>query len=233
MPHGRLQRMPPEKRERLFLVAAREFAAHGFEAASLNRILGAANVGKSSAYYYFEDKADLFCAVVRYCAERLHLAPDQHTIAALTTDTYWPTFAETHDQPLELTQQEPWLFGVIRAAERLTPDSLRQASLANLVHEMRQYKQKGMGLMLLRGQELGLVRTDLPRDLLLAWFEAIDAASDDWILEHPEPKDPALLLHLSQQTLEAIRQLLTPPEHATATDTETRRRGHQSQGDER
>src|SRR5579884_931866 len=57
MPFARFDKMPREKRERLLHVAAQEFATHGFEGASLNRILEEAQLGKSSAYYYFEDKA--------------------------------------------------------------------------------------------------------------------------------------------------------------------------------
>ena len=75
MPFSRFTKMPHEKRERLFTVAAQEFAAHGFEAASLNRILEEAHIGKSSAYYYFEDKADLFRTVVEYCLDQLQFAP--------------------------------------------------------------------------------------------------------------------------------------------------------------
>src|SRR5215471_17449024 len=83
MPFSRFANMPAEKRERLLTVAAQEFAARGFEAASLNHILEEAQIGKSSAYYYFEDKADLFDTVVNYCLDRLQLAPTSDALAAL------------------------------------------------------------------------------------------------------------------------------------------------------
>jgi hypothetical protein len=70
--------------------------------------------------------------------------------------------------------------------------------------------------MIQRGQELGLIRVDLPVDLLVAWFRAIDGASDDWLLKYvtqPEAQiDQAVILHVSEQTVAAIRQALTPPE---------------------
>src|SRR5712691_12878526 len=106
MPFSRFAKMPSEKRERLLTIAAQEFAAHGVEAASFNRILEEAQIGKSSAYYYFEDKADLFCTAVSYCLDRLKLAPDSEDIALLTVETFWVAIAETHNQPLLLTLQQ-------------------------------------------------------------------------------------------------------------------------------
>src|SRR5829696_7359310 len=64
MVRQRFQRAPPEKRDALLDAAAKEFAAHGYETASLNRILLAAGLSKGSFYYYFDDKADLAAAVL-------------------------------------------------------------------------------------------------------------------------------------------------------------------------
>jgi hypothetical protein len=39
-------------------MAAQEFAAYGFDDASVNRILETVQMSKGAAYYYFEDKVD-------------------------------------------------------------------------------------------------------------------------------------------------------------------------------
>jgi AcrR family transcriptional regulator len=212
MPFARFARMPAEKRERLLAVAAREFGLHGYEAASLNRILDEAGIGKSSAYYYFEDKADLFSAVVEHSVERLGLAASVEDIQALTADNFWTAFAAAHNQPLQHVREHPWFFAAARAVERLTPESREREPLATLAARL----MSGMNAVIQRGQELGLIRSDLPADLLVAWFRAIDGASDDWLLKHvtqPEAQiDQAAVQHLSEQTVAAIRQALTPPE---------------------
>ena len=64
MPFARFGKLSPEKRERILEVAAQEFARHGYEDACINRILEQAEMSKGAAYYYFEDKVDLFCTVV-------------------------------------------------------------------------------------------------------------------------------------------------------------------------
>jgi AcrR family transcriptional regulator len=211
MPFARFARMPAEKRERLLTVAAREFGLHGYEAASMNRILDEAGIGKSSAYYYFEDKADLFCAVVEYSVERLGLAASTEDIQTLTAENFWTTFAEAHDQPLLHVREHPWLFAAARAVERLTPESREHEPLASLASQL----MSGMNAIIQRGQELGLIRVDLPADLLVAWFRAIDGASDDWLLARltqPDAQiDDVAIQHLARQTVSAIRQALTPP----------------------
>lgn len=206
MPFSRFAKMPDEKRERLLTVAAQEFAAYGFEGASLNRILEAAQIGKSSAYYYFEDKADLFCTVVAYAVERLGLAPAGDTIAALTAETFWPAMAEARDQPLLHAQQQPWLFGAARAVERLTQDSLRHQALAQLAH----YMVDEMTALIQRGQDLGLIRTDLPQELLVAWFRAIDGATDDWLVAHLDGLDQEAIHSIARNSTEAIRHAVAP-----------------------
>ena len=207
MPFSRFTKMPSEKRERLLTIAAQEFAAHGFEAASLNRILEEAQIGKSSAYYYFEDKADLFCAVVEYCVDRLQLSDTSVDVTTLTAETFWAILAELHSRPLLRTQQQPWLLAAARAVERLTPEALERDPLANLAQRM----MANMGAVIKRGQELGLIRSDLPDELLFDWFRAIDGASDNWLLAHMDRMDQATILHVSQQTMTALRQALAPP----------------------
>ena len=216
MPFSRFAKMPNEKRERLMTVAAQEFAAHGFEAASLNRILEEAQIGKSSAYYYFEDKADLFATVVNYCLDRLQLAPASEALTSLTVETFWSTIADLHDKPLLHAQKEPWLFGAVRAAERLTPESLQREPLAQLAQSLARYMMTGIGTTIIRGQDLGLIRTDLPNELLIAWFKAIDGASDDWLLAHLDQLDQEAITHIARQTTTTIRQALAPPTSITS-----------------
>jgi AcrR family transcriptional regulator len=215
MPFSRLAKMPSEKRERLMEVAAQEFAAHGFEGASLNRILEEAQIGKSSAYYYFEDKADLFCTVIRYCLDRLQLAPTSSDLSSLTAETFWNAIAELHDQPLLHAQQHPWIFGAVRAADRLAPESLQRESLAELARYLADYMMTGLGATIKRGQDLGLIRRDLPDELLMAWFKAIDGASDDWLLTHLDQMSQEDITHIARQTVTTIRQALAPPTSLT------------------
>src|SRR5437868_10126472 len=130
MPYPRFNKLPVEKRTRLLDIAAQEFAKYGFDDASVNRILEQAHMSKGAAYYYFEDKADLFCTVIQYAMEQLELIDTRLDVATLTPGTFWPIFAELHRQPLLRSFEQPWLFAAIRAAGRLSPDTLKLEPLA-------------------------------------------------------------------------------------------------------
>jgi AcrR family transcriptional regulator len=203
MPFPRFSKLPLEKRERLMEAAAQEFAAYGFENASMNRILETVQMSKGAAYYYFEDKVDLFFTVIQYCIARskLDLALDP---ATLTAETFWPAFAELHRQPLLRSFEQPWLFAAVRAAEHLPPAVLEREPLATFARQVRTW----MLNLVKRGQELGVIRTDLPEQLIFAWIQALDDASDHWLLSQWSQLDREAIAHISDQTVDGMRGAL-------------------------
>ena len=210
MPFPRFHKLPQEKRERLLDIAAQEFATRGFEDASVNRILERAQMSKGAAYYYFEDKVDLFFTVVQYCNERLKLIDTGLDTAALTESTFWSTFGELHRQPLLRSFEQPWLFAAIRAAGRLSPATLEREPLATLARQLKMLVMK----LIKRGQEIGVIRTDIPDELIFAWMGALDDASDHWLLTKWKNLDREAIGHISDQTVDAMRRVLAPSEQS-------------------
>ena len=60
-----------QKREKIITAAGNVFGRHGFKEARMEKIAGEAGMGKSSLYYYFISKEELFEAVVEREAEHL------------------------------------------------------------------------------------------------------------------------------------------------------------------
>jgi AcrR family transcriptional regulator len=60
MPKDTFLNLTEEKRNLIEDVALNEFAEHGFDSASINRIVEKADIAKGSFYQYFEDKGDLY-----------------------------------------------------------------------------------------------------------------------------------------------------------------------------
>ncbi len=58
-----------EPRERILLAAGREFAAHGYEAATVRDICAAAGVNVAAVNYYFGDKRRLYIESVKHAHE--------------------------------------------------------------------------------------------------------------------------------------------------------------------
>ncbi len=69
-------KIPPEKRQKILSVAAKEFALHGFENANINIIAKKAEVSVGSLYKYFDTKTELFLASVNYGIQSLEIIID-------------------------------------------------------------------------------------------------------------------------------------------------------------
>ena len=75
------EQMREATRARIIQVAAREFARLGFDQANINVIAEQAGMGKGTIYLYFENKRDLFVAMLRSMASR-QLATIRAALAA-------------------------------------------------------------------------------------------------------------------------------------------------------
>ena len=60
-----------EKRQRILDAAIAEFSEHGFDSANINTIAQRSDVSVGSLYKYFENKENLFLAIVHVCVEKL------------------------------------------------------------------------------------------------------------------------------------------------------------------
>lgn len=58
--------LDPEKKKTILDAAFEEFADHGYEYASTNRIVKKAHIGKGMLFYYFNSKKELFNYLVEY-----------------------------------------------------------------------------------------------------------------------------------------------------------------------
>jgi len=205
MPLARFDKIEPEKRQRILQAAAQEFAAVGFEKASLGRIAEGAGVSKPALYYYFEDKADLYTTVVRAAWERL--SPErQLDVASLDRDSFWPALERLLEGNVALCREEPWLVAV----GKLAYHPPREGVAAGVVVKMFEDAQAFQRGLLRRGQELGTVRNDLPEELLIAMLTAADTAADHWMVDHWEELGQEEAERIARRVFRAIRALMSP-----------------------
>ena len=205
MPLMRFERLEPSRRDRLLGAAAREFASTGFEAASLGRIAEEAGVSKPALYYYFEDKADLYATVVRTAWQRLS-PRGRIDVQSLGRDDFWPALEAFHRAAFESARRDPWLLAVWKLAYHAPPPGAPAAVVAEVFDDARAFQRS----LLRRGQELGVVRTDLPEDLLITILTGVDNAADHWLADHWEALGFDEVARLTGLVLEAIRRLLAP-----------------------
>ena len=63
------EQMREATRQRIIHEAAIEFARHGFDVANINTIAEQSGIGKGTIYLYFENKRELFLAMLRSIAQ--------------------------------------------------------------------------------------------------------------------------------------------------------------------
>ncbi|HQY91770.1 TetR/AcrR family transcriptional regulator [Caldilinea sp.] len=204
MPRPRFDKLSPQKRAAILEAAAREFAGHGYDNASMNKILDAAQLSKGAAYYYFDDKADLFAATVQYYAGEL-IGDLDSLVDGLTAELFWATFSEMYVAQFDFFYDRPWAFGAIKAAGRLAEaDLAKHPRLAASLGAV----QQGVIKLIRQGQQLGVVRTDLPDDLLAALLIGVDDASDRWLLAHWETLSKEELLTIIRRVVAGLSRML-------------------------
>ena len=206
MPLARFEKIEPDRRQRLLQAAAQEFASEGFEKASLVRIAGGAGVSKAALYYYFEDKADLFATVVRAAWERFKAEGRIPALESLDARSFWPALEALREANLAQCREEPWLVAVGKLAYHPPHEAKAAGAVAELFRGARAFLHD----LLRRGQELDVVRRDLPEDLLIAMLTAADAAADHWMVDHWEALGADEAERLARVVFAVLRAILSP-----------------------
>ncbi|UQA57874.1 TetR/AcrR family transcriptional regulator [Polyangium aurulentum] len=180
MPHETYARIDPSVRKRLSAAAIREFAAHGLADASLNEILIRARVGKSSFYYYFADKEDLFASMIESVYDSVEAQLPPFAFEGNTREGFWDA-VEAHQLSVAAALGgERHGMDLFRALQPLrhSPSPRLAATFARIGTNL---------LAVIRvGRARGFVRDDVGEEILMRLVEGADAALDARVLPATE-----------------------------------------------
>jgi len=113
MPKKTFLNLPKEKQEIILKAAQNEFARHGFDLASIQRIVEASGISRGSCYQYFEDKTDILITVLRRLRDNKleFMAP----ILAMKDDLGYFDFLELAVKAgFEYARKEPQAYQIVR-----------------------------------------------------------------------------------------------------------------------
>lgn len=205
MPRPRFHKLPPEQQQDIVRAALDEFATHGFNAASLNRIIDAAGISKGSMYYYFDGKEDLYAHVTRVELGALFDAAGPFPVpTARTPDELWSTLTDYYRRIMLALASSPQLAALARGwmAASASP-ALQQAQ-----KEMEAALVPWFEQALLVGQRARAVRKDVPMSLLIAVVFGMGQAMDTWLMT--QDLDDKTLRKLVPIFVGMIRKALSP-----------------------
>ena len=179
MPTKRFENLAPERRDQILDAAQAEFLRNGYEGASLNTIIGDAGISKGSLYYYFEDKLDLYLTVLSHVMNVL-----QSTIGGIGagefSDDFWGDIEDYTRKSLRMIKENPGFVRLARGLFSLISSGTVPDAVAEVINDWKSV----MTSIVLRGQDVGMVRTDLPLDLLVNILWNLGEAMDFWVLSH-------------------------------------------------
>jgi len=179
MPTKRFDNLAPERREHILSAAQEEFLRNGYEGASLNTIISEAGISKGSLYYYFEDKTDLYLTILSQVMNKL-----QHNIGGIGvgefSDDFWGDIEDYTRKSLRMIKENPDFIRLSRGLFSLISSGTVPDSVAEVINDWKSM----MNTIVLRGQKIGVVRTDIPLDLLVNILWSLGESIDFWVLSH-------------------------------------------------
>ena len=162
----------PGSRERVVAAARREFAAHGFAGASVDRIAATARLNKAMIYYHFRSKAALYREILRdmfgAAGARIRnvaassLAPEEKVrqfISAIATEAE----ARPHFPPI-------WFREIADGGKHLDDETL--AEIAGIVRALAGFIGEGVQRKVFKRTDPLLVHAGIVAPLLLFFASA-------------------------------------------------------------
>ncbi len=205
-PLARFEKLDDEKKSNILETAAAEFAANGFEGASLNQIINNATISKGTFYYYFEDKFDLFGAVFRHYFDPRMLLDRELIMSAETPDDFWEYFTTSSHQSMMLAVKKPLAIELGTALSALSPELLAQGEVGAYIAEVTALLVE----VIEHGQDIGAIRTDIPLEFLIQIWTSVDMAFTRWSLPRWKDLDEEEQADLMLLGIDTYKRIMTP-----------------------
>lgn len=153
---------PFEHSEALLAAALAEFAKHGYEQASINRILAKAGMSKGQFYYHFKNKEGLYFALIGLLIERKRAHLKETMQPRDFQQDLFAVFAQQIRLGLDFAQRHP---EVSRFAERFAREQGKPI-YAKVLKRFNFIGDAAMGDLIERAYRAGELRNDLPLPFL-------------------------------------------------------------------
>lgn len=176
MARRRFEQLPQERQDAILRVAAEEFAQSGFHGTSYNQLLERLQIGKSSAYYYFDDKRDLFLAAVQRSYARF-FAAIQGVERPESVSGFWRFVEVSSERGYVFMLEDPTAANLMLCIQR-EQQLLSELGSGELLESINAFYDDMVRL----GQALGAVRSDVPQNLLVALVRDMTMTFDRWFI---------------------------------------------------
>jgi len=199
MPNARIEKLDTSRIALIMSVALEEFARHRYRDASFNRIIKASQMAKGTMYYYFTSKEDLFTTLYKATVREFNRLQPLTRQLPRQKQHYWQTTQELLEGLEQTLLQKPgisqFVLNFLVGGEQQDEHPARATALA-----VDAWLQQWIA----QGQNLGVLRTDLPASRLTAVTWGL------WQAIHPLRTPSAGVGDQSAVLLDLLQRLLRP-----------------------
>jgi AcrR family transcriptional regulator len=178
MPLARYESIDETLKARILDVSKQEFATHGYEEASYNKIIQKIGISKGSMYYYFENKEDLF---ITCFLDEAHATGSlsSFTSFSLVDDrpAYWDSIKTLSSKQWKNVFQHPLLMSLVRQIASLGTDHQIVRTLYAECEGLSEYAD--FMTILEHGVHIGAIRDDVPLNVLIRMSSEYEV----WLLQ--------------------------------------------------
>ncbi len=211
-PRPRFLKLARTKQRTILEAAAEEFAARGFDGASFNKIIERAGISKGAAYYYFDDKEDLYATVFERTMEQLlEVTGDAELWNAVETgdhaeDEFWELLSKQGRESILALKPHPYLIAFFRHLFAFTESH----ATSKAVEKMMDFGRSRVGRFLDNGIERGFIRDDIEHELLIEITLGLGLTLDRWLFARIDDMTEQQLTDAVEQIVDLYRSMLRP-----------------------
>lgn len=206
MSAGNIERMPTERRRHLVRTAAAEFAAAGYDRASLNRIIQICGLSKSSFYHYVLSKEQLFGLVVADLSGALIRDVEIPAPEEFAGDRFWAAVDQLFDRMLVTLQTDESYAALGRMYYLSDAPSDADNAVSRALASVATWVTRVLDV----GRADSSVRDDLPVELQARMVFAVLRALDEWAVGQLETIQVDKLPGIIAAQKSTIRRMLEP-----------------------
>lgn len=160
------------RREQILAGARACFSRYGYEGATVRRLEEVTGLSRGAIFHHFRDKDSLFLELARIDARRMAEVVAEHGLVQVMRDVLADSAASvTKDTVSEHTEDSvgrtSWLGTRLEVSRRLRTDPAFRADWAEPAAELHRAVRE----RLTRQRDAGVVRADLPVEVLAAYLE--------------------------------------------------------------
>ena len=168
MPLARFETLDESLKGKILDVSKQEFATHGYEDASYNKIIQKIGISKGSMYYYFENKEDLFitCFLDAFTHATGGFGFDYASFPFEDDEVlYWDSIKIFSSKQWNDVLHHPLLMSLMRQLTSMGTDHPIFRKLNLLCEGLSEYGD--IMAILQHGVDIGAIRNDVPLTVLI------------------------------------------------------------------